>query len=148
MIIETKYNLKDVVYSAYTTQEPYYEACPDCDGSGFWKIEGKDKTVRCETCNPHYSYNGTVGKVTKYKYFPKIESLTVGQVRTEVDRKSKKVVYMCKETGIGSGTLWSEEYLFSTAEEARALSEILCETSNRDGKLMTLGNYLQGGNND
>jgi hypothetical protein len=65
-----------------------------------------------------------------------IGPMTIGQVRVEVtdspgiegetmfdnykEQKSAKEVYMCIETGIGSGTLHDGERLFATKSEAKA----------------------------
>lgn len=125
--IETKYNLGDVVYKASCHRDSYFEECPDCDGTGKWKVEGKDLQIECKTCNQHYW--GSAGKVQKYKYFPKVKKLTIGQIRVQVGH-DPEVRYMCEETGLGSGSLWDESTLLSDYQLAEELSKILAEKNN------------------
>lgn len=128
-IIETKYNLGDVVYNAYYYHDSYFEKCHDCDGTGKWKVEGKDLQIECQTCNQHYRQAQHTGKVRKFKYFPKVRKLTIGQIRAQVGH-DPEIRYMCKETGLGSGTLWSESMLVKDKKMAEKCAEILAEKKN------------------
>lgn len=47
-----------------------------------------------------------------------IKQSTVGKVRVEAIEDSIEISYMLKATGIGSGTIWYEDTLFATKEEA------------------------------
>ena len=67
--------------------------CPDCWGRGY--------TVREEEVE-----RGT------------IRNLTLGQVNLEVTTTALRERYMAVETGIGSGTIWGVEQLFTTYEKA------------------------------
>ena len=148
-IIETKYNLGQTVYHSYCVNEAYYEACPDCDGTGLWKIEGRDCTIECQTCNKHnYRWCNTPGKIKKYKYFPSTEKLTIGQIRATAGYKPE-IQYMCKETGLGSGSLWNENTLTDDYDLAVRCSEILSEKKNAGENVEVSELYLQeGGVND
>lgn len=128
-IIETKYNLGDVVYHAGYYHDSYFEKCPDCDGTGEWKVEGKDLRIACKTCNEGYWQKSTAGKVQKFKYFPNVRKLTIGQIRATIGYGSE-VRYMCKETGVGSGTLWCESLLTKDKELAEKCANILAEKKN------------------
>lgn len=127
--IKTKYNLKQVVYNAYCENSPYYVKCEDCDGTGYWEVANKDKKIGCHTCNKEGSWRNNPGKVTLYKYFPRVQELTIGQIRATIG-KDAEVRYMCKETGIGSGTLWNEKSLTDNEEYAIEASKILAERKN------------------
>lgn len=137
--IETKYNLGDVVYNAFCYRDSYFEECPDCDGTGKWKVEGKDLQIECKTCNQHYWHRGT-GKVQKFKYFPKVKKLTIGQIRAQVGH-DPEIRYMCEETGLGSGSLWRESSLLRDKDMAEELSKILAERKNA-GEEVTLEDLL------
>lgn len=144
-IIETKYNLGQTVYRGDCVRDAYYEACPDCDGTGLWKIEGRDCTTECQTCNRHnYSWCNTRGKIEKYKYFPSTDKLTIGQIRVQVDCNTE-VTYMCEETGVGSGSLWKEGDLTENYDLAVRCSEILAEKKNAGESVEVSELYLQGG---
>lgn len=127
--IKTKYNLGDVVYNASCYRDSYFEKCPDCDGTGKWKVEGKDLHVGYKTCNESSWQKSIAGKVRKFKYFPKVQKLTIGQIRATIGY-GPEVRYMCKETGIGSGTLWYESNLTKDKELAEKCAEILAEKKN------------------
>ena len=127
--INTKFNLKQVVYYSTCENKPYHIDCVDCSGTGFWQVSGKDVKVGCHTCNKDEAYWRTPGKVEKYKHFPVVMRLTIGQVRAYIGYDAK-VQYMCKETGIGSGSLWNEEELTENEVLAKKVAEILAERRN------------------
>lgn len=132
--IKTKYNLKQTVYSAYCENNPYSEPCSDCEGTGYWQLANKDKKVGCHTCNKESSWHNTPGKITKYKHFPRVLELTIGQVQATIGHGAQ-VRYMCKETGIGSGTLWPEKQLTDSYEIAKEAAKILSEAKNAGEEL-------------
>ena len=68
----------------------------------------------------YYVYNCTT---------PKIERRTVGEVSLRYNKKEGlKERYMCKETGIGSGTVYTYgKSIFATEEEANVRIEELLE---------------------
>tara|TARA_Y100000114_G_C11764120_1_gene332323 strand:+ start:21332 stop:21781 length:450 start_codon:yes stop_codon:yes gene_type:complete len=127
--IKTKYNLKQVVYNAYCTHDRYYIECEDCGGTGYWQIAGKDKEVGCHTCNKEGSWVNNPGKIAKFKHFPKVRQLTIGQVRATIGYDAG-VVYMCKESGTGSGTLWPENQLMEEEQKAIACANELADLLN------------------
>lgn len=127
----SKYDLGQTVYSAHISNEMEWHKCPDCDGSGYWDVVGKDKKVKCETCNPFYSNN--IGYISKPKKLYKIDVLTIGQIRCQIGYEPR-VIYMCKETGIGSGTLWYEETLLETKGEAEKLGQAMLDVYIATGK--------------
>lgn len=127
--IKTKYNLKQVVYKAYCENKAYHVKCEDCDGTGFWQVTGKDVKVGCQICNKDERYWNTPGKIERHKYFPRVQKLTIGQIQATVGHYPQ-IRYMCKETGLGSGTLWHEKSLTDSEEIAIEASKILAERKN------------------
>lgn len=97
--------------------------CDVCDSTGYVKIEGKDRKFICPACNcrmeaEHYGY----------KYLISYYGARIGRVQaTEYAKKYRsyksEVTYMLEETGVGSGTIWKEERLFATEEEAKDFCE-------------------------
>lgn len=124
MKIETKFNLGDEVYFINQGHKVKYIECDSCDGTG--KIELKNKNlVECITCN-----GKGILTSNSYNYFRVGTSiLIIGKVmidfstRDNIDEFNES--YMCRETGIGSGTIWPVKKLFSTREEAQAAADKL-----------------------
>lgn len=136
MEFKTKFNHRDKVYMITKYMTFKIEECETCNGLG--KIAIKEKTFTCPNCNGYsrkipdkfeWQINekkcGEIGKiiVESYdkRYCKKYE---------DYDYKELAVKYMINSTGIGSGTLWDEEDLFLTEEEA--LEE--CEKRNKEEK--------------
>jgi len=122
-IIETKYAKGDVVYGATTVREQRRAKCPDCLETRKWIAKspaGVDYELGCPRCSTGYlsdpnlslTYLEEVGSVTK---------LTIGLVRFD----GECAEYMAHETGIGSGSLWREDQLFNTEEEAKTYGDML-----------------------
>jgi len=132
MKIYTKYSCGNKVFKIQQEMEEIFKTCGCCGGKK--RITGRDDKERmCPECC------GNGGK-TEYgvkKWFVR-GNLTVGQVRFEYTEKSKgydpdsifnnygprdekyEEIYMCYETGIGSGSLHYADTLFPTEEIAYA----------------------------
>ena len=94
--------------------------CPDCLGAAEWRVlapSGEEWKVPCNTCSVGYY---STGQVTEYDDRIKKEYLTIGSIQIDTERKDSPVRYMCRETGVGSGTVWDESCLFSIEEDADA----------------------------
>lgn len=94
--------------------------CPDCVGSAEWKVvapSGEQWTVPCNTCSAGWH---STGYVVDYDDRIKKEHLTIGSIQVDTERKECPVRYMCRETGVGSGTIWEESRLFATEDQADA----------------------------
>ena len=129
MKLETKYNIGDVDYSAGIKGGERRTTCPDCLGRRAWACHtpaGDDFFVPCGTCFCAYA---SVGYLTDYCTDPLVRKLTIGSV--QYDSHRKEIHYMCKETGVGSGTLWSEEHLFATEDEAMAAATVMAVDAER-----------------
>ena len=118
MQITTKFSIGDVVWTARVCESYEQAQCDECLGSKQWKCitpAGSTFMVQCAEC---YALS------QRRVFTPNVERVTIGSVRTDT-RDSSPVRYMCVETGIGSGTVWGEEKLFCTEDEAQAAAEIL-----------------------
>jgi len=130
MKIETKFNINDKVYSIKQERRKEWQPCVVCVSKG--EVMLGDKQWRpCPEC---------YGKKGKYVYFDLewqvLNPVTIGKVEAEVQNitpddefahighfEEGKTVqqneYMAYETGIGSGTIWKEDILFASLEEAQ-----------------------------
>jgi len=141
MEIHTKYNFGDKVWNIVTTPKQLFISCGFCNGSG--RIVGKNGIfISCPECrgkgeNSKWENQGwRVGN-----------QLTIGEVRVEIRAEDSigfepdtifanygpqqahhKENYMCRESGIGSGTLHDIDRLWPTKEEA----QIECDKRNND----------------
>ena len=124
MIIETKYDLGNVVYSIKEVKAKHWESCTFCGGSdgsisrfevSATKITGFDGTERrCPACRGEgggWGYGDMTWVLDRV--------LTIGQVEVRAGYEDKET-YMCEETGVGGGRLWGIDLLYPTEEGALA----------------------------
>jgi hypothetical protein len=136
MRIETEFDPGDVVFHVRKTTRPTRERCPSCGGNG--RMTGMDgERVVCPTCYGRRTVV-TGNEETRVVDGP----LTIAEVRV-LERPEhregedsefanyghveprREETYMCRETGVGTGTIYRVENLFFTreaAEEAAAAS--------------------------
>lgn len=111
MIIETKYNIGDCVYHVMYTQKQIKKPCPSCNSKG--RINLKKQKFNCPDCYGR----GTKESYSKRQWMFDVP-LTIGSIRYDSARSDETTTYMCNETGVGSGSIYHEEDLFLTKEEA------------------------------
>lgn len=132
--IVTKYSVGDVVYRAGVTTEGKRHACPDCKGTLKWKAispAGTEYEFACPRCTARYMHDRDLS-LDYSEYVPLVSRLTIGsiQVNTAPGSYDHGNRYMCRETGVGSGSVYNEADLFPTEEEALAAAQISAATSN------------------
>jgi hypothetical protein len=139
MKFETQHSFGDVVYNIWRATEKVFVECGFCESG---KIIGKDGTLRsCPECrgrNGEYHHKNLRWRI--------VGQLTIGEIRVEARAEDLqgfnpdtifdnygpqegfyKESYMCRETGIGSGSVYRGEVLFKTKEEAQAECDRLNE---------------------
>lgn len=135
MQLRPKYDVGDTVFCAgHPAYEGYTEQCPDCLGSGVWKVEtpaGDSFPCKCETCGVGSWTGAGSGRITKYKYSSWVRRLTIGSVRIDTADKNP-ISYMCNETGVGSGNVYYEEQLFDNEESAKVAGQIAAADAQRE----------------
>ena len=120
MQLTTKYGVGDVVYRKVKAYNDFrHVPCDLCSATGRVAISGASgRKAECPDCR------GIGERGVDFPVPMRAEALTIGQVRVvaegKTDRAVKEVSYMCRETGVGSWTVYREENLFLTAEEALA----------------------------
>ena len=130
MKVETKFSPGDKVWSVNNSMVQKWTVCEFCDGEG--ELVGKNNKSRgCPEC---YRKGGKHEWISEGWHVGR--ELTIGQVRTEFtgswcgcsntfsnygpQKEKYKEEYMCRETGIGSGSVHNAERLFATKEKATA----------------------------
>lgn len=123
-MLKPKFKVGQKVYAVSNrsdTRQKHVE-CDVCNSTGTVEINGRSFT--CPSCyghteTEHYGYKyeisyyaATIGKVEIQEYAPKYQCRYKSEIR-----------YMLEETGVGSGTVWREERLFATEEEAKEFCE-------------------------
>lgn len=118
--ITTKFSIGDTVFHAWTMTERKQHPCPDCLGSRKWEAKspaGREYQFACPRCGSGYQSEQDL--CLHYSVFtPAVQRLTIGQVEAHAGGSEAKNRYMCHETGIGSGSVYYEQDLFSTEPEA------------------------------
>lgn len=131
MEIKTKFGINDVVFLIRNQTEQYREPCAACSSRGFIVLDDK-KERRCPECygNGEFARH----RPTKWRV---IQTLTIGKITAEAVNIRKmgdfdnygeyeegstefETKYMAYESGIGSGSVYDEENLFRTEEEAQS----------------------------
>lgn len=118
--MDIKYKIGQEVW--YGSSQPGMEKfpCPDCLETGEWSLKspaGLEGTVQCPRCKGSRC-------LTQYIHQPFIEALTIGSIQTNTAVEAKRSVqYMCTETGVGTGRVYSQQDLFLTPEEAQQDAE-------------------------
>lgn len=128
-LIQTKFSIGDTVYAPQAEHETVQVECPDCLGTKTWRAvlpNGEEHDFSCPTCSYGYEVRGTIGS---YEVQSRVRVLTIGSVRVDTAHVGSREgpQYMCKETGVGSGTMWPEASLHATYAEAEALLPKMAE---------------------
>ena len=121
MQITTKFNLGQTVYPIRSCPKQVVTTCSTCGGSG--RVTIVNKGYKCPEC---YG-TGTKTHTEPQKWqvvdtaISKIGSVSV-ELYTKYHQKinENQIRYMLEATGVGGGTLWNEDDLFATLEEAQA----------------------------
>jgi len=127
MKFESKFSCGDKVFRYERRNKDKRENCPKCGGKG--------KLICCDESEQWCYYCHSSGHIVLkrwYEYFVCDNLLTIGQIRFQYTdccgEKNTKEEYMCIETGVGSGTIYSVDRLFTTKEEA----QLECDRLNKE----------------
>lgn len=125
-MLQAKYRVGQKVYAVSNRSDSreIHVKCDVCNSTGKIKVEGREEEYECPVCRgrTEIEYYG-------YKYVISYYEATIGRVQiTEYlkeyhNREKSEVTYMLKETGVGSGSIWSEDRLFATEKEANDFCE-------------------------
>lgn len=136
--IETKYDVGDVVWHATTVSETKTRDCPDCNGERKWSVTspaGGVYSIACPRCAASFMNDRDLS--LKYQaHVPHARRLTIGSVKYDshghFSEPEPRKEYMCVETGVGGGSVYREDSLFETEEEALAAAGKLADVVNSE----------------
>lgn len=111
----SEYGIGDTVFNTRFWGTSNKVTCELCKGKKNVEVVGSPLKASCPSCR---SQGYTWGKQNISWYA--IQSLTIGLVNIVAGPKKPKVSYMAEETGVGSGTIYYEDQLYSTHEDALA----------------------------
>ena len=123
-MIQPKFNIGDIVYTASFLWSETEEQCPDCLGKLEWQVKtpsGDEFNIPCGTCMRGYF---SCGKVRNWADNSFVNIRTIGSVRIDTANE-KPISYMCGETGVGTGTVYYEENIFDNHDAALAKAKEL-----------------------
>lgn len=135
MILESKYDLGQEVWSIHTTHEHVSLPCLFCRGAKYLKVSGPTEDVYESVPCPRCQGRGSVALVTIPVWAVDSSPMTIGMVRVEVKQSpglpggsrftnysaqdGREESYMCVETGVGSGSIHRVERLYPSKEAAQ-----------------------------
>lgn len=129
-----RYKHGDTVWVSRIEQTQGQWPCPDCLGSGVWKVTtpaGEELECSCQRCGDGAVYSRDIPTLHYTKRLPHANKRTIGSVRIDTAYgKEHPVEYMCRETGTGNGSVYYEELLHDSEEAAFASSAAQAETHN------------------
>lgn len=133
--ITTKYEIGDQVYLASTTTVAKRHPCPDCLGKKEWMATspaGGEYVFPCPRCSARYNANDDL-RLEYSEFAASVVPLTIGSIQYNSAAGSwdSGARYMCRETGIDSGSVYDEARLFPTEEEALAAAHALAAEQNK-----------------
>jgi hypothetical protein len=121
MILETKFNLEDKVYTVIKKISQEKQICIVCEGIGYLDLKDKTQFV-CPKCNGV----GKIWKANKGVYIVKGPftiwkiSKSISIIAYEPEKEHKTIEnYMLMETGIESGRVYNTKEIFSNFKEAQ-----------------------------
>lgn len=137
-VIETKFSIGDKVYHAGTTTTRKQHPCPDCKGEKKWSVTspaGGEYTIGCPRCSSRYLSDRDLS-LDYTAHVPTVQRMTIGSVQfnSENGAWDSGARHMCRETGVGSGSVYDECKLFATEAEALAAAEAMAALNNAEQK--------------
>jgi hypothetical protein len=127
-----KFKIGETVYFASSTTTQETLPCPECLGTGKWKIvtpSGAKFSTYCLRCEGR-SFND-LPSLKYLRHVPKAIALTVGSIRIDTaNYYGRHIEYMCLETGIGSGSVYGEDKLYPSRDEAMAAAQANADAEN------------------
>lgn len=132
-----KYRIGQQVFHASKWSTSGQYPCPDCLGSGKWKVTtpaGSEMVSGCQRCGQYSSSD--IPSLKFQKWEGSVQPLTIGsvQINTAAGKdhhwQRDPVQYMCRETGIGSGTVYDERKLYLTEDEAKQVADAMAAEAN------------------
>jgi protein-arginine kinase activator protein McsA len=116
MEINTKLSLNQEVWAVSTKRAESWKTCETCDGKGVVTV--KEKSFGCPECYARGGEKVYSDKQQYYIYGHGIIGNVLAEFYSEKYENDDEIKYMLDITGVGSGTLWSEDKLFESEKDA------------------------------
>lgn len=125
-----RFHIGQTVWIGYVHDTQEQLPCPDCLGQRTWRVtlpSGEAHDVPCQRCTDRYS-GAEVPLIAIADWKACTRQLTIGSVRIDTAAGTSSfdrhpVSYMCRETGVGSGSTYYELDVFGTEAEAFASAQ-------------------------
>jgi hypothetical protein len=118
MKFESKFDCGQTVWGVSYKDHVQIVRCETCNSTGKYAIKGVEYI--CPACEGRSSRRNYVGP----KYYVSDFAATVGKIEITLQtlgygaKGTQETEYMIDATGVGSGTVWKEDRLFATLQEA------------------------------
>jgi hypothetical protein len=132
-----KYIMGEKVWAYETFRDTELLPCPDCLDTRKWSVtfpSGQVEEVPCQRCSSAYHGNNMPPRPTRVVFNVTTKQLTIGKISVTTKpnwESDDPVQYMCHETGVGSGSIYSERNLFATQEDAQTAGYITAAEQTR-----------------
>lgn len=129
--ITTKYDVGDRVFHATSYRTNVKLPCPDCLGQKKWQAispAGRGYLFDCPRCAVMFQSDRNLS-LSREQHVAVVTPLTIGSVGLR-NYGEQTPEYMCRETGVGSGSVYAEADLFETHEEAVAAANAKAAAGN------------------
>lgn len=133
MDLTPKYKIGDSVFFRSMEMRKEKQPCPDCLETRKWKVStpaGDEFEIQCARCASGYF---DAPGIHVSSWHPVVRPLTIGSIRIDTAADAeRRIEYMCCETGVGSGSIYSEAHLFGNEADALAAAAALCAEKNAE----------------
>ncbi len=147
MIINTKYDIGQRIWTIRKERRFEQNRCKFCGGSGIVNAvsnnnTGSSKPVRCPECNGQGFFSSKESTlVYSVGSCSEIGAVEYREIHFPRGKRTVEIRYMLKFSGIGSGTLWPEDELFPTVQEAQEYCDRMNEKENGVERSHYQGDY-------
>lgn len=128
MTYTTKFEMRQDVWMVRESVFSRIVKCAPCSNTGSVRIGSED--FICPKCNGRAAYAQSAGRQFYVDGQSRIGKITVDDYPDRLrwggnpDAPNPLVSYMLEATGVGSGQLWEEDWLFATKEEAQHYCDV------------------------
>lgn len=125
MVVKTKYDIGQRVWVIWRENNFVPDPCPTCKGKGRVHVVESAEEILCPKCYGRGTDRNGKGH-DHFRWVVKHNSI-IGQIDVRktryededgVQHIKDEIRYMIEATGIGGGSMWPEEVLFASEEEA------------------------------
>lgn len=121
MKVETRFSCGDEVWTIYSESTYRKVDCLTCERSGSVKIG--DETFICPKCHGQSKHDKCVGNLWHIGHKSRVGQVTYEHRVGTGYEDGVTIRYMIVATGVGSGTVYKEENVLASREEAQSVCD-------------------------